>query len=79
MNRDLTEYTTWWLNYKHQCSLNHTGSSGAMEVQGIQEMFNRGVDKYDLKYTTYIGDSDSSCYSTIAEAKPYGPDVSIVK
>jgi len=50
-----------------------------MEVQGIQEMFNRGVDKYDLKYTTYIGDSDSSCYSTIAEAKPYGPDVSIVK
>ena len=73
------EYTTWWLKHKLHCSLNHTGSSGAMEVEGIKEMFNRSLEKYDVKYTTYIGDGDSSSYSTIAAAKPYGPDVNIMK
>ena len=46
---------------------------------GALKMFKRSEGKYDLRYTTFIGDGDSSSYSTVVAAKPYGDDVVINK
>ena len=44
-------------------------------------MFSRSVEKRGLKYTTYVGDGDSSSYGKVAEAmeKIYGESYKIVK
>jgi len=79
LNRDSLAYLQWQIRHHSKCSINHEGSSGAMEVNGLREIFSRSVEKYGARYTTFIGDGDSSSYTTIAEEKPYGPDVLIEK
>ena len=66
-----------WKN-DHNCSINHTGSSGAMEVSGAITMFKRSVDSYNLRYKGYIGDGDTKAHQSVVKAKPYG-DVVIEK
>lgn len=61
------------------CKANFQGSSGAMEVTGVLEMFRRSVQLYDVYYTDYLGDGDSSAYKSVSEAMPYGPDLLITK
>ena len=79
LNRESLAYLQWQIQHQSKCSINHEGSSGAMEVDGLREIFHRSVEKYGARYTTFIGDGDSSSYATIAEEKPYGPDVFIEK
>ena len=79
LNRESLAYLQWQIRHQSKCSINHEGSSGAMEVDGLREIFNRSVEKYGARYTTFIGDGDSSSYPTISEEKPYGPDVLIEK
>ena len=38
-----------------------------MEKEAAIEMFLRSVEKRGLKYTTYIGDGDSSSYGMVAK------------
>ncbi|MCP4483313.1 MAG: hypothetical protein GY823_01950 [Flavobacteriaceae bacterium] len=79
LDKNSNEYRDWYTVHQHECCNNHTGSSGAMEVAGIKDMYARSEEKYGVRYTVYVGDGDSSSYSTIANAKPYGPDIDIVK
>eukprot|EP00794_Sanderia_malayensis_P002897 gene2897-3348_t len=69
----------WQIRHKARCTLNHKGSSGAMQLEGLRDIFNRSETKYGVRYTKFIGEGDSSSYSTICEEKSYGPDVSIEK
>ena len=46
-----------------------------MEVDGLRDIFKRSKATYGVRYTTFVGDGDSASHSTIAEEKPYGPDV----
>ena len=62
----------------HNCSINHTGSSGAMEVSGAITMFKRSANSYNLRYKGYIGDGDTKAHQSVVKAKPYG-DVVIEK
>ena len=71
------EYNSWLEN--HDCSINHTGSSGSMEGKGAIEMFSSSVQKYNLCYKWYIGDGNSSSFSEVVNAKPYGDTVVIEK
>ena len=64
-----TGYSEWKAN--HICSLNHTGSSGAMESSGAVEIFSRSVLKNDLIYKYYLGDGDSSSFNDVVRSKPY--------
>lgn len=50
-----------------------------MEVNGILDMFHSFQGTYNIRYQQYVGDGDSSAFSTVADAKPYGPDFSIEK
>lgn len=50
-----------------------------METAGALTIFQRSQDLHSLQYTTYLGDGDSSAFTTIQEASPYGPNTTINK
>ncbi|GFO17377.1 hypothetical protein PoB_004388200 [Plakobranchus ocellatus] len=50
-----------------------------MEVQAAVVLWSRSVEKFHLKYTTFVGDGDSKAYNKVCEVQPYGPDTQIVK
>lgn len=72
------EYREWYEDHANECSANHKGSAGKMEVDAVIEMFKRSVEKYGVQYKNYIGDGDSKTYSGILAAAPYG-DNQVVK
>ena len=51
--------------------INHQDSAGAMESKGIVECFGSSLDKYNLRYTEYLGDGDTKSYHDIVNSKPY--------
>ena len=79
LDRESLAYLQWQLRHSPQCKINHQGSSGSMEVEGLREIFQRSESKYGVRYTTFVGDGDSASHSTISAEKPYGPDVIIEK
>ena len=71
----------WKDTHAPNCKVNHEGSSGAMEKEWAIEMFTRSIDKYNLCYTTYVGDGDSSSFGKVKEAvvEKYGEEYVIEK
>ena len=61
-----------------ECLINHQGSAGAMESKGIVECFGSSLDKYNLRYTEYLGDGDTKSYHDIVNSKPYD-DIPVMK
>ena len=66
---DIVGYNDW--KAQHVCSINYTGSAGAMEVVGMQKMFGRSVNLHGLRYTFYIGDGDTKSFDQICKSDPY--------
>ena len=66
------EYNDWYEGHQHDCTANHSGSSGKMEVDAVIELFKHSVEKFRVMYRNYIGDGDSKKYSGILKAAPYG-------
>ena len=54
----------------HDCRKNHTDSSKAMEPSAAVELFNNGP-KYNVKYSTYTGDDDSTTEAHIRQKVGY--------
>ena len=50
-----------------------------MESTGVLKLYSRSVEKNRLCYIPFIGDGDSSAYSSICVQQPYGPTVYIPK
>ena len=75
------EYNTWFDKHKHECSVNHSKSSESMETEAAITTFMRSIEKHNLKYTTYVGDGDSSSFGEVAEAlfNKYGSEYHSVK
>lgn len=67
-----------WKN-NHVCNANHDKSSGAMEGAGAVKMFGRSIEKNNLRYTSYIGDGDTSSFNEVVASQPYGADIVIDK
>ena len=44
-----------------------------MESDGIVEIYERSIEKHGLRYLPFIGDGDSSSFSTVEKLMPYGP------
>lgn len=58
---------------KHHCYKNWDESSSAMETQAILEGFQQSERIHGLRYTSFIGDGDSSVYPTLLQEVPnYG-------
>ena len=81
MDKDSEEFKAWKTSHVATCQINHTTSSEDMEASAAVEMFGRSVENVSLKYTTFVGDGDSSCYGRVKEAMAakYGETYSVVK
>lgn len=73
------EYTEWYEKHETECSANHSGSSGKMEVDAIKIMFSRSEEKFGARYVNYIGDGDSKTYKAIQDLNPYGDECPVLK
>lgn len=69
------EFQEWQEDHAPQCTVNHTGSSGMMEVNGMVRIFERSEQRGGVRYAQYIGDGDSKTYPAIVKAKPYKDDL----
>ena len=58
------------LKSEHSCSINHEGSTGAMEVNGLKKIFSRSIRLHKLRYNFYI-DGDSKSFNEITKLNPY--------
>lgn len=63
----------------HKCFKNWSGPSTAMETDIIVEGFKTSIQTHGLKYTTLVGDGDSSITKKLTETKPYGNSTVIQK
>ena len=62
-------YNRW--QAEHVCHINHTKLSGAMEGAGAVQIFMRSIEKYNLMYTEYLGDGDTSSFKEVVKEDPY--------
>ena len=58
----------WKNEHAAVCCINHEGSSGSMEKEGAVTMFLRSIKKHAIKYTTFVGDGDTSSFAAVTEA-----------
>ena len=49
---NIVEYETRKAN--HSCPINYRGSSSGMEVEGAVRIFERFLEKHDLRYTQFM-------------------------
>lgn len=80
MDKDTEEFKAWKAGHTN-CRINHSTSSEDMEASAAVEMFGRSKENYGLKYTTFVGDGDSSCFGRVREAMAakYGDKYTVVK
>ncbi|XP_074111956.1 uncharacterized protein LOC141535751 [Cotesia typhae] len=76
---DTEEYRQWFEEHEPNCQENHKGSSGAIEVEAVKEMFSRSEELFGVKYGNYIGDGDSKTFKGILDLNPYGDEFQVVK
>ncbi|XP_066599703.1 uncharacterized protein [Prorops nasuta] len=76
---DPIAYDLWYEAHQDQCDANPSGSSGKMEINAITQMFSRSLNKYGVKYLTYIGDGDSKTFNGIINAAPYEENTIVEK
>ena len=58
---------------QHDCRKNHTGSSKAMEPDVACELWNAAPEQ-NIKFSTYVGDDDTTTLSHLHQNVPYGVD-----
>jgi len=76
---DTMEYEVWMESHADECSANHIGSAGKMEVDAAVEMFSRSEELHNIRYSSYIGDGDSKTFKGIFESRHYGEDCTVLK
>nr|XP_032514623.1 uncharacterized protein LOC116768095 [Danaus plexippus plexippus] len=76
---DDDEFENWYESHKENCSSNHAGSAGKMEVDSIVEMFSRSIEKFGVMYSNYIGDGDTKTFLGILNSDPYGDECTVTK
>jgi hypothetical protein len=71
----------WRKAHAGKCEVNHQGSSEEMEAVSAVDMFTRSIRTRKLKYTTFVGDGDSSSFGRVMEAleKKFGTAYEIKK
>ena len=72
MQKDSEEYKSWWEGHQDRCNVNYHGSSPAMEATGALRIWQRSVQKHNLRYMVIISDGDTKTVKHLNEHKPYG-------
>lgn len=78
---DTPEFDAWFIEHCEagNCTRDHDGSAGLIEVEGVQEMFLRSVEKYGVMYEYYIGDGDCKTFKGLEDLQPYGEALKVKK
>jgi hypothetical protein len=81
LDQESNEYKEWRKAHAGKCEVNHQGSSEEMEAVSAVDMFTRSIETRKLKYTTFVGDGDSSSFGRVKEAleKKFGTAYEIKK
>ena len=76
-----SEFDAWFTEHCEagNCTRDHDGSVGLIEVEGVEEMFLRSVEQYGVMYEYYIGDGDSKTFKRLEETEPYGEALKVKK
>ena len=61
----------WKEHHDDNCTLNHGGSSRAMEADIAATLWERSQEKNNLRYTVFVGDGDGASYGRVSALKPY--------
>lgn len=67
---DSEGYSKW--KESHQCHINTESKAGQMEVEAGLILFERSLQKHNMRYTTILCDGDSRTFNAIQEAEVYG-------
>ena len=80
-DRNSDEHKKWKEEHQPKCEVNHHGSSEDMEATAAVEIFTRSISSRKLKYTTFVGDVNSTSYGRVKEAleEKFGSDYQIRK
>ncbi|XP_044583218.1 uncharacterized protein LOC123264134 [Cotesia glomerata] len=65
-NKSDVNYQDWFKEHANSCAINCKESSGKMERDAVLEMFNRSVEKYEVKYSKFIGNGED-----VLDMNPY--------
>lgn len=68
----------WWEGHQHECHTNFEGSSPSMDANGLLAIFQRSVEKHNLRYVQFLGDGDSKGHKLLVQEAVYG-DVAVEK
>jgi hypothetical protein len=66
------KYQEWEAKHQDHCTLTHEGSSGGMESKIARDLFSESVEKYNLRYSRFIGDGDTNSFKKVFDDNPYG-------
>ena len=66
-----------WLESHTECNQNYRGTSGGMEVEAAEILWNRSMER-GFRYTTMVSDGDSRSYNHLTNLRIYG-DVELHK
>ena len=53
------------LKHDHICYIIHHGSAPKMELEGVERIFGRSINKNKIRYTEYYGDGDTKSFSAV--------------
>ena len=79
MDKNYDDFQEWYGDHEEDCSINHAGSAGRMEIEAIVSMFQASQPKHGVKYVRYIGDGHSKTFKGILDSRPYGDEVIVKK
>ena len=76
-DKESDEYKTWYDSHKDICAMNYNGSSPSMETHAARVMWNRSVEKHNMKYKFMVCDGDSKSFHEVENT--YGDNDKVVK
>ncbi|KAK3880998.1 hypothetical protein Pcinc_014547 [Petrolisthes cinctipes] len=68
--RQLPATPEWMARHASSCNKNYTGTSASMGTEAARRLWSRST-QLGLRYTTYVGDGDSSTYQAVQQLNPY--------
>ena len=70
LNKESTDYLTWYTGHNQKCGITYGGSYPSMEPAGAVRIYERSAESLNLQYTGFIGDGDTKPYSRLVDKHP---------
>lgn len=78
LGKDSPEFSVLYERHADSCPIDHTRSSGAMEISIAEKIWKRS-EKLGFRDTTMLSDGDSKTYNHLVDSKIFGSSVNITK